>query len=276
MKSKYLTLILVVVLLIGLGLLAYPGIAQMWNKYVASHVVENYEKYVADMDEENYSSVLAQAQDYNNRLSAKDAPLNQYDEVEGYREALNVDDSSVMGVLRINSIDVNLPIYHGTSSTVLSDGVGHMEGTGLPIGGEGNHAVLSAHRGLPGSRLFTDLDKVVVGDVFTLTVLNETLTYEIDKINIALPEETQYLLPVQGEDYCTLVTCTPYGVNTHRLLVRGRRIDNIDESTLRIINEASVFDKWVVTAVIAVPIVILLFGITAFFDKRNRNYGIYR
>lgn len=272
MKSNRSNIILIVALIFGLGLIAYPSIAGYWNSVIASHAIEDYSAIVDEMDDKAYAKLFEQAESYNKSLSELEAPLSQYDTVEGYSEALSVDNSPLMGVIRVDKINVELPIYHGTSNSVLSDGVGHMEGTSLPLGGKGRHTVLSAHRGLPSSKLFTDLDKLEIGDIFTLTVLNRTLTYQVEQINITLPDETQYLQPVKGKDYCTLVTCTPYGVNTHRLLVRGKRIDNIVENTAVATNDAIIIEKTVVALVIGVPILILLLFLTSFIDKHNRKY----
>ena len=203
--------IYILIILAGLGLLLYPSVARRWNASVASHEVKSYTNSVSELTQEDHSEIMAAAEDYNKRLSALDAPLSQYELLEDYDSTLLVGDSPLMGVVNIDKIDLKLPIYHGTSNSALADGVGHMEGTSLPLGGTGKHTVLSAHRGLPGSRLFTDLDKLEEGDIFTVTVLDRTLTYEVDRIVVTLPEETQYLLPVSGEDYCTLLTCTPYG-----------------------------------------------------------------
>ena len=267
------TWIYILIILAGLGLLLYPGIARYWNASVASHEVKDYSADVALLTPQDYSAIFAAAEDYNKRLSALDAPLSQYELLQDYDRTLLVGDSPLMGVVNIDKIGLKLPIYHGTSDSALSDGAGHMEGTSLPLGGIGKHTVLSAHRGLPGSRLFTDLDKLEVGDVFTVTVLDRTLTYEVDRIVVTLPEETQYLLPISGEDHCTLLTCTPYGVNTHRLLVRGRRIDNI-KGEVRVTGEAMILDKGAVGLALAVPILLILLLLTWIFDRRNRRYGI--
>ena len=273
-SKKRTTWIYILILIIGLGLLLYPGVSSYWNSVVASHAVEDYSETVKELAPEDYSGIFAQAEDYNVRLSELPAPMSQYGMLTDYNDTLRVGDNSLMGVIRIDKINVELPIYHGTSGSALADGVGHMEGTALPLGGEGNHTVLSAHRGLPGSRLFTDLDKLEEGDVFTVTVLDRTLTYEIDRISVTLPDETQYLLPVEGEDHCTLLTCTPYGVNTHRLLVRGTRIDNLPDKEVRVVNEAVMVDKSAVALVLVIPILIILLLITGIIDRRNRRYGL--
>lgn len=267
------TWIYILIILAGLGLLLYPGIARYWNASVASHEVKSYSNAVSELTPRDHSGIIAVAEDYNTRLSALDAPLSQYELLKDYDSTLLIGDSPLMGVVNIDKIDLKLPIYHGTSNSVLADGVGHMEGTSLPLGGTGKHTVLSAHRGLPGSRLFTDLDKLEEGDIFTVTVLDRTLTYEVDRIIVTLPEETQYLLPVSGEDYCTLLTCTPYGVNTHRLLVRGKRIDNIKDE-VRVTGEAIIVDKGAVGLALAIPILLILLLITWIIDRRNRRYGI--
>lgn len=267
------TWIYILIILAGLGLLLYPGISRCWNATVASHEVKSYTDTVSELTPRDYSAIFAAAEDYDARLSALDAPLSQYELLQDYDRTLLVGESPLMGVVNIDKIGLKLPIYHGTSDSALSDGAGHMEGTSLPLGGIGKHTVLSAHRGLPGSRLFTDLDKLEEGDIFTVTVLDRTLTYKVDRIVVTLPGETQYLLPVSGEDYCTLLTCTPYGVNTHRLLVRGRRIDNI-KGEVRVTGEAMILDKGAVGLALAVPILLILLLLTWIFDRRNRRYGI--
>ena len=224
MKKILPTACIVMCFLIGLSLLLYPTVSNRWNTMHASSVIVDYETAREKLTEADYEALFAAAEDYNRRITAIDFPLMYYDQVDGYEETLDPDGAGVMGYITIDKIQVELPILHGTSEGVLQKAIGHLEGTSLPTGGEGNHCVLSAHRGLPSARLFTDLDRMETGDRFTLTVLNRELIYEVDQILIVEPQEVEALYPVQGEDYCTLVTCTPYGVNSHRLLVRGKRI----------------------------------------------------
>lgn len=226
MKKTWPTVIVIVCFLIGLSLLLYPSVSNWWNSIHASSVIIDYAAAQKKLSDEECAALFAAAEAYNRSISEIDFPLMYYDQVEGYEQTLNLDGSGVMGYITIPKIDVKLPVLHGTSEGVLQKAVGHLEGTSLPTGGTGNHCVLSAHCGLPSARLFTDLDQMKTGDQFTLTVLNRELIYEIDQILTVEPQEVEALYPVEGEDYCTLVTCTPYGVNSHRLLVRGRRIQS--------------------------------------------------
>ena len=221
---KKTTIIVLLCFLIGLSLLLYPSVSNWWNSLHASSVIVEYNAAQKELSAEDYEALFAAAEDYNRSISEIDFPLMYYDQVAGYEQVLNLDGSGVMGYIHIPKIKVKLPILHGTSEGVLQKAIGHLQGTSLPTGGAGNHCVLSAHRGLPSARLFTDLDQIKTGDGFSLTVLNRELHYEVDQILTVEPHEVEALYPVEGEDYCTLVTCTPYGVNSHRLLVRGKRI----------------------------------------------------
>lgn len=224
MKKSLMTVFVAACFLIGLSLLLYPSVSNWWNSIHASSVIIDYAAAQQNLSDEECAALFAAAEAYNRSISEIDFPLMYYDRVEGYEQTLNLDGSGVMGYVTIPKIDVKLPVLHGTTEGVLQKAVGHLEGTSLPTGGAGNHCVLSAHCGLPSARLFTDLDQMKTGDQFTLTVLNREMIYEIDQILTVEPQEVEALYPVEGEDYCTLVTCTPYGVNSHRLLVRGRRI----------------------------------------------------
>ena len=221
---KKTTILVLLCFLIGLSLLLYPSVSNWWNSLHGSSVIVEYNAAQEELSAEDYEALFAAADDYNRNISEIDFPLMYCDQAAGYEQVLNLDGSGVMGYIHIPKIKVKLPILHGTSEGVLQKAIGHLQGTSLPTGGAGNHCVLSAHRGLPSARLFTDLDQIKTGDDFTLTVLNRELHYEVDQILTVEPHEVEALYPVEGEDYCTLVTCTPYGVNSHRLLVRGRRI----------------------------------------------------
>ena len=221
---KKTTILVLLCFLIGLSLLLYPSVSNWWNLLHSSSVIVEYNAAQEELSAEDYEALFAAADDYNRNISEIDFPLMYCDQVAGYEQVLNLDGSGVMGYIHIPKIKVKLPILHGTSEGVLQKAIGHLQGTSLPTGGAGNHCVLSAHRGLPSARLFTDLDQIKTGDGFSLTVLNRELHYEVDQILTVEPHEVEALYPVEGEDYCTLVTCTPYGVNSHRLLVRGRRI----------------------------------------------------
>lgn len=255
------SIILITILLAGLSLLLYPTVADYWNSFTQSRAIAGYAEQVANMDEGVYERMWQEAVDYNEDW--KERPNHWFlddEQLKWYNSVLDVSGTGIMGYVEIPSIGVSLPIYHGADEAILQVAIGHIDGTSLPTGGEGLHCVISGHRGLPSAKLFTDLDKLVEGDVFMLRVLKETLTYEIDQIRIVLPEETQDLEPEDGEDYCTLVTCTPYGINTHRMLVRGHRIENIEEAkSVRVVADAQQFEPILVAPVVASPILLLLF-----------------
>ena len=257
MKKHLSTIILILVFLVGLSLLLYPTVSDYWNSFHQSRAIAGYAQTVADLDEDNYEKFLADAEDYNKTIAKSG---NRFElskkEQKQYESLLNVAGDGMMGYIDIPSIDCTLPIYHGTSDQVLQSGVGHLEGTSLPVGGESSHCVISGHRGLPSAKLFTDLDELREGDVFRINVLDETLTYEMDQISIVLPEEFDDLQIQKGKDLCTLVTCTPYGINTHRLLVRGHRIKT--DETSRVRADAMQIDPTIVAPILAVPMLLLL------------------
>ena len=256
-KKKYLRrfrrrmtgVILSAAVIAGAMLLAYPAVSDQWNRLHQTHAVMNYTDTVDRLEEETYRHVLEVAYDYNRKLARKGTDWNMGDEeLAAYRSQLDIDASGVMGYINIPKIHVRLPICHGTDEPVLEKAVGHLEGTSLPVGcqsfsqeegmvtdqTEGSHCALSGHRGLPSAKLFTDLDRLAEGDRFSITVLDETLTYEVDQIHVVEPADLSDLEIVPGEDYCTLITCTPYGVNTHRLLVRGHRIaQSMDDPAMK-------------------------------------------
>lgn len=238
MKKAWPTILTILFFLIGLSLLLYPTVSNRWNAMHASSAIVDYEAVKRGLTDEEYKQLFAEAEVYNQKIAQIDFPLMYHDQVAGYEQMLELDGSGVMGYITIPKIKVELPILHGTSEGVLQKAVGHLEGSSLPTGGRGNHTVLSAHRGLPSARLFTDLDQMKEGDHFIVTVLNRELSYEIDRILTVEPQEVEELYPVAGEDYCTLVTCTPYGVNSHRLLVRGKRMEGNAQGTLPTISES--------------------------------------
>ena len=259
MKKHLSTIILVLILVIGLSLLLYPTVADWWNSFHASRAIASYDSIVANLSDEDYTSLFEDAQEYNRKLAQLKYPLMYYDEIEGYNDLLNITGNGVMGYVEIPRIDVRLPIYHGTSEGVLQIAAGHMEGTSLPTGGESTHCALSAHRGLPSARLFTDLDKLEKGDIFTLNVIDRVLTYEIDQILIVEPTDVEPLYVTEGEDYCTLVTCTPYGINSHRMLVRGTRTDNaVQDKAIRVTADAMQIEPVLVAPFVAAPILLLM------------------
>lgn len=260
MKKHISTIILTFILIAGLSLLLYPTVSDYWNSLHQSRAIANYDEVVSSLDEEAYEEYWSQASAYNETLWHR---TNRYyiteEEKKEYQSLLNISGNGIMGYIQIPSINVSLPIYHGTEESVLQVAVGHIESSSLPVGGEGTHCVMSGHRGLPSARLFTDLDQLSEGDVFMLKVLNETLTYQVDQIRIVLPEEVEELEMIRGKDYCTLVTCTPYGINTHRMLVRGIRIDNLKETAIiRVTPDAVLLDPKLVAPALAIPMLLVL------------------
>lgn len=231
MKNKLINIFLILALVAGLSLLLYPTVSDYWNSLHASQAVASYDQAVKSMDEGKYDELLQRAGQYNRDLFLRGTLFALTDEErEDYNSQLDIDGSGVMGYIEIPTIKVSLPIYHGTSDDVLQVAVGHLEWSSLPVGGESTHCVLSGHRGLPSAKLFTNLDQLTEGDLFVIRTLDEVLTYEVDRILIVLPSELQALAAEEGKDLCTLVTCTPYGVNSHRMLVRGHRVDNQSEA----------------------------------------------
>ena len=259
MKKHITTILLILVLVVGLSLMLYPTIANWWNSFHQSRAIADYDAILSEMKEEDYTHLFEAAMAYNEQLRQLKFPLMYYDQVPGYDDLLDITGTGIMGYIDIPSIQVELPIYHGTSEGVLQIAAGHVEGSSLPTGGENTHCVISAHRGLPSARLFTDLDKMQIGDTFTLSVVDRILTYEVDQILTVLPHEVEPLYVQEGEDYCTLVTCTPYGINTHRLLVRGTRIENAEEVVVkRVTADAVQIQPLLVAPMVAAPILLLL------------------
>lgn len=257
-KGSFSTFILILVFFAGLSLLLYPTVSDYWNSLHQTGVVADYARQVADMNNENYKEIWDAAWNYNKSLLEKPDRYHLSDEEkEEYESLLSVGDSDVIGYIKIPVIDCTLPIYHGTDEGVLRVGVGHIEGTSLPVGGESTHCVLSGHRGLPSAKLFTDLDELKVGDTFLLYILDETLTYAVDQIRIVEPDDMEELEIQEGKDLCTLVTCTPYGVNSHRLLVRGHRVAN-EPASVRITADATQIDTVIVASVLSVPVLVIL------------------
>lgn len=275
MKKNLINILLILVFLLGLSLLIYPTFSDYWNSFHQSRAIATYTEKVAVIDNTEYDRILSEAAEYNQKLPKEKSNLLLSDEQKMvYESLLNVGGDGVMGYIEIPIIDVHLPIYHGTEDSVLQVAIGHIEGSALPVGGKGTHCVVSGHRGLPSAKLFTDLDKMVVGDNFILRVLDETLTYEVDQILIVLPEEIDALLAEEGKDYCTLVTCTPYGINSHRLLVRGHRTDNAEEiREVRVSGDAMIVEPVVVAPILAVPMLLVLFVwlMVAYRKPRKRH-----
>lgn len=260
LKRNISTIIIVMILLAGLSLLLYPTVSDYWNSLHQSRAIASYAEAVTNLDDDTYEKMWEAAVLYNEELGESGTKWFLTDEEkEEYEELLNISGTGIMGYIEIPSISVSLPIYHGTDEGVLQIAVGHLEGTSLPVGGESSHCVLSGHRGLPSAKLFTNLDELEEGDLFMIRVLDELLTYEVDQIRTVLPQEVSELEIVEGEDLCTLVTCTPYGINSHRLLVRGHRVENLEEAkTVRVTADAMQIDPKLVAPVVAAPILLLL------------------
>ena len=271
-RDKIYTVALIVVLVTGLFLLLYPSFSDWWNSRVQTKLISNYNEVVAKLDTEDYTALWDSARAYNGELRGRNNPyLLEESQRERYNGLLNPAGDGIMGYVQIPDIDVALPIYHGTDELVLQTAIGHLDWTSLPVGGAGTHCVISGHRGLPSARLFTDLDKVMVGDVFMLHILDDTLTYEVDQIRIVEPDETDELQLQAGKDLCTLVTCTPYGVNSHRLLVRGHRVENLAETVdVRITADAVVVEKLVVAPFVLLPILLVMM-VWLFVSSRKRK-----
>ena len=273
MKNKLSTILLVLVLLAGLSLLLYPTVSDYWNSMHASRAVADYAEEVNRMDTAQHDDMLRAAQEYNRSLLDRGTQFALTDEQEAlYRSLLDVSGTGVMAYIEIPNIKVSLPIYHGTDESVLQIAVGHLDWSSLPVGGESTHCVLSGHRGLPSAKLFTNLDKLVEGDKFVIRTLDEVLTYEVDRILIVEPTEVEALTIEEGKDLCTLVTCTPYGVNTHRLLVRGHRVSNESEA-IRVTSDAMQIEPLIVAPVVALPMLLILLIILFASGRKARPSG---
>ena len=261
MKKHLSTIILVLVLVLGLGIMLYPTVSDWWNSFHQTRAIASYSDTVATMDNEIYDQLWQEAEAYNAALAQKANPYFFTEEDQAlYDSTLNVSGTGIMGYIDIPEIKCTLPIYHGTSDAVLQVGVGHIEGSSLPVGGEGPHCVLSGHSGLPSAVLFTHLEDLDIGDLFTLQIMDETLTYEVDRFNRVLPHEMELLTIEEGKDSCTLVTCTPYGVNTHRLLVHAHRVANEAATAhIRVTADAVRIDPILVSPAAAAPMLLLLF-----------------
>ena len=264
MKKHLTTLLVILLFLVGLSVLLYPTVSDYVNQKNASRVIADYNATLADVSQEDLRKWFDEATAYNRSLYENPSAFYLPDLIEGYDETLDITGTGIMGYIDIDKIKVHLPIYHGVDDVILQIAVGHIEGTSLPVGGSNTHAVLSGHTGLPSSRLFTDIDKLDEGDIFTITVLNRVITYQVDQIKTVLPSESDDLQIVPGKDYCTLLTCFPYGINSHRLLVRGVRIDNIasgdeDEHIVFVSNEAMRIDPLVIIPIVMVPMLLIAF-----------------
>lgn len=278
MKKHLTTLLCILLFIIGLSVLLYPTVANYVNTKNASRVIADYNATLADVSQEDLRKWFDEAIAYNRSLFENPSAFYLPELIAGYDETLDITGTGIMGYIDIDKekVKIHLPIYHSVEDVVLQIGAGHLPGTSLPIGGTNTHAVISGHRGLPNSRLFTDIDKLEEGDIFTITVLNRVITYQIDQIKTVLPSETDDLQIVPGKDYCTLLTCTPYGINSHRLLIRGERIDNIEsddeeEHIVFVPNEAMRIDPLVIIPIVAVPMLLVMFIILLIWSKIRRK-----
>jgi len=273
MKNRKVTVVLLISFLIGLSVLLYPTISSYWNSKTQTQAIVDYEAILKNYKPEDYSHIFEAAEAYNAALAALDDPFANRDKVANYWTTLDVSGSGMMGYITVPKINQELPVYHGTGNDVLAVAVGHYYGTSLPVGGESTHCVVSAHRGLPTATLFTYLDRLEVGDTFYFTVLDRTITYEVDQIRIVEPNDASLLKIVEGKDYCTLLTCTPYGVNTHRLLVRGHQVDATQIRKLYIANEAYRIEPLVVMPIVALPIIFVLLLYVVFAPVKKETLG---
>ena len=274
-KSGYITVALVAIMLLGIGIIAYPSISDWWNSKHASRAINNYTETVENTDTEELRKLLEAAYEYNRSILEKENPYRMTDEdLERYYSLLDVSGTGLMGYVQIPSVNINVPFYHGTDEDNLQTAAGHVDWTSLPVGGESTHSVLSGHRGLPSARLFTDLDKVKEGDIFILNVLDQKIYYEVDQIRIVLPDDVSELSIVRGEDYCTLVTCTPYGINSHRMLIRGKRVEGEDSSVLIVTPDATILPRYLTISAVAIPLLFIFLVVLMIFTRGKKRSGV--
>lgn len=275
MKNKLTTILLILALFAGLSLLLYPTVSDYWNSLHASQAVADYAENVRNLEAEKYEQVLQDAKSYNQMLPYEQTTFAlSEEEKEAYDALLDISGTGVMGYIEIPTVNISMPVYHGTEDAVLQIAVGHLEWSSLPVGGESTHCVLSGHRGLPSAKLFTNLDKLVAGDKFIMRVLDEVLTYEVDQILIVEPTDVSTLIIEAGKDLCTLVTCTPYGINSHRLLVRGHRIENQDEAkAIRVTSDAIQIEPLIVAPAVALPMLLVLLVILLVSGGKTKSAG---
>lgn len=271
-RKNLLSGVMVIGLLVGIGLLAYPSVANYWNQFHQTRAIMSYSETVDNMSTKDYDKILESAREYNERIAERGLHWVMSDaDREAYENELNIDGTGIMGYVSVPKFHIRVPIYHGTEESVLQVAIGHLEATSLPVGGENTHTQVSGHRGLPSARLFTDLDKIREGDTWTITVLNETLTYECDQIRIVEPEDFSELEIVEGDDLCTLITCTPYGINTHRLLVRGHRVPNANGSA-DVTADGIQIEPIYIAPVLAIPGLLILLIILLISTRRAKKH----
>ena len=273
MKKRLPNIVLVAIFVIGLSLILYPALSDYWNSFHQTVAIATYTEAVEQIDDNTYQEMREAAKQYNDRIpnDVSRWVLNDEEKAE-YKQLLDVSGTGIMGYIQIPSLGCEFPIYHGVDESVLRIAIGHIEGSSLPIGGVGTHTVLSGHRGLPSAKLFSDLDEMAEGDVFFLQVMDETLTYEVDKISIVLPNDLEQLEIEDDESYCTLVTCTPYGINSHRLLVRGRQVETVDGgASIRVMADAIQIKPVIVAPIVAIPMLFLLLVFLLMQPKKNKK-----
>ncbi len=274
MQSRKVTIILLVSFFIGLSVLLYPAISSYWNSKTQSEAIVDYESMLENFEPQDFTKMFEQADAYNEKLNSLDFPLQEYAKIEElYWKTLDVTGTGMMGYITVPKISQELPVYHGTDDAVLGIAVGHFQGSSLPVGGINTHSVVSAHRGLPTATLFTYLDRMEVGDTFTFSILDKTFVYEVDQIRIVEPDDTSLIGVEKGKDYCTLLTCTPYGINTQRLLVRGHQVDTSQNRNLYISNEAYRVDVLIVMPIVALPIILFLLVYIMFTPVKKETLG---
>ena len=270
-RSLIVNILLVTALVAGLCIMIYPSFSNWWNSQKQSRAIAIYDQAVSNMDRADKEKLFERARKYNSELAKLSSPLSDYKSIGGYDDILDITGTGIIGYIEIPKINAYLPIYHGTSPEVLNIAVGHLEGTSLPIGGKGCHSVISAHRGLPSAKLFTDIDQLTENDTFRITVLDEVLDYEVDEIATVLPYEMDRLAAVPVKDLVTLMTCTPYGINTHRLLVRAHRIDTEQPHTVKVLADAIPVDEIKVLPFIVTPVLICLILFWVFTGRREKK-----
>lgn len=272
-RRNLITFLTVICMLAGIALLLYPSVANYWNSFHQTRAIMAYNDAVSNMTVEDYNKILKSAREYNKKLTESGMRWIMSDEDKAeYEKELNIDGSGIMGYISIPKFHINCPIYHGTEESVLQVAIGHIEGSSLPVGGKGTHTLVSGHRGLPSARLFTDIDKIKEGDTWTITVLNETITYECDQIRIVLPDDLTDLKIEEGKDYCTLITCTPYGINTHRLLVRGHRVPNANGSA-DVTADGIQIEPIYIAPFLAIPALLILIIILIVSTRRAKKHN---
>jgi sortase A len=270
---KWSTFILLAIFFVGLSVMLYPSISSFWNSKTQSKAIFDYEKMLQNIPKEDYTKYFEDAEQYNQQLSELNNPLVEYYKLENYDSILDLSGTGMIGYISIEKIGLELPLYHGTGDDVLSFAVGHLEGSSFPIGGNGNHAVVSAHRGLPSAVLFTHLDYMEIGDTFQFKILDKTIIYQVDQIKTIKPDDASDLKIEADGDYCTLLTCTPYGINTHRLLVRGVKVDSVKQSKIYVTSDAQQIDSLIITPIIALPILFTLMMIVLFKPVKKDDLG---